>query len=1066
MVSSALYSDQMKSIFGFSNGQNSFVKNARLSRESLERMEIDQLDSTHDQLDVQEEQLKVLKKIAKHVASGQGGLGGGGLGLLEAYVGYKGVKGLAGKLFKPAAGAAGLAGTVGSIFKTGTSQVISWSKNVTGGITGALASSRVAVRGLRSGMTAKITSAINMLSGTILSSFSGLLASIGSIFKSGMAKAGKLASKLMIPLTAAFAAYEGYQGYRKAGEIDKSGKLNAAEKTASGVVNATDSFLLGIPSLVQEYLTGEDLVTATTRRTIEEKQFRLQRKKLIEDARRNSLSDKQRANEDAWDKAGGWGGTWQEFKQAIGVSSEEDDAQIKRRRNNALQVEISRNLASKRRNETNPLVGTLLDAVEVGAKPVISGSSATTVGAVAEATAQATLKEANSNSWFTYTDPATKKTYSYLEIATGIWNRQLEVLQDIYNKTDEQLDVAKKALAQALGLDESTLKRYIDSFGGDTRTTGEILDNGRSGTTHKGIDEVTSPSSMQETVKDQTVKAPSILDGTPLRDNATYSPISGDMKLSEYGAYKEITSVPNASVGGVKGSGTAVDVMNTLMANGVSKRDAAAMVGNFHVESGGFSSGVLTGKVRGDSGSAGYMAQWRHNRQDNLKAFAKEKGLDLHSANTQALFALEESTAGSKYADNQAVAAYNWLKNNPNASVEKATEVFMKGFERPNADPRINHIGRRQEIAGKFASLDTVPGGIAGINPRLLQSELGGFEGIKLPNIGGGAVDAASVVKQSQDRLAGIRKQPITDALQQAIAEQVRMTFGEGYRAEVYSGGQAAKGTSGKRTGSTRHDLGNAADVKIYAPDGSQVTSQLDLGRFTQGWLAEKRGGVGTIMRGGGIHLDTHKNRAPWWSYSRQGGPNLTSAFIDMKNRGLRGERPDYVMSREEAQKSLSAASQDLLKTAVVQVKDISLKEQSRGSRGLGRLLSNDKYAARFKEDITNPFDNAFKPKGIDIYNKGIPSSLTPEQEAVFKMQGTEIAKGLVDAERSTPKMPDFNPQVQSNAIFNAVDSAPVRGSENAKSPTGNANTTMITPKDIPHTDELTMLMANSQMMG
>lgn len=47
-----------------------------------------------------------------------------------------------------------------------------------------------------------------------------------------------------------------------------------------------------------------------------------------------------------------------------------------------------------------------------------------------------------------------------------------------------------------------------------------------------------------------------------------------------------------------------------------------------------------------------------------------------------------------------------------------------------------------------------------------------------------------------------------------------------GITAEVYSGGQPAKGSGGKRVGSTRHDHGNAADVRFFRGD-----QQLDWAR-------------------------------------------------------------------------------------------------------------------------------------------------------------------------------------------------------------------------------------------
>ncbi|WP_306133447.1 hypothetical protein [Roseivivax marinus] len=63
-----------------------------------------------------------------------------------------------------------------------------------------------------------------------------------------------------------------------------------------------------------------------------------------------------------------------------------------------------------------------------------------------------------------------------------------------------------------------------------------------------------------------------------------------------------------------------------------------------------------------------------------------------------------------------------------------------------------------------------------------------------------------------------IRNQPISGKLQDALSFLPDM----GVQMHVFSGGQAAKGSGGPRTGSTRHDHGNAADVFFYR-DGRQL---------------------------------------------------------------------------------------------------------------------------------------------------------------------------------------------------------------------------------------------------
>lgn len=60
-----------------------------------------------------------------------------------------------------------------------------------------------------------------------------------------------------------------------------------------------------------------------------------------------------------------------------------------------------------------------------------------------------------------------------------------------------------------------------------------------------------------------------------------------------------------------------------------------------------------------------------------------------------------------------------------------------------------------------------------------------------------------------------IRSQPIAPKLAEALSFLPEL----GVSMRVYSGGQAAKGSGGPRTGSTRHDHGNAADADFYMGD-------------------------------------------------------------------------------------------------------------------------------------------------------------------------------------------------------------------------------------------------------
>jgi hypothetical protein len=140
----------------------------------------------------------------------------------------------------------------------------------------------------------------------------------------------------------------------------------------------------------------------------------------------------------------------------------------------------------------------------------------------------------------------------------------------------------------------------------------------------------------------------------------------------------------------------------------------------------------------------------------------------------------------------------------------------------------------------------------------------------------------------------GVRNKPVNARLAANVRRAVRAIYGEGYSVELFSGGQDAIGKGKRRKGSTRHDdkpVGaHAGDWYIYDPNGKRVTGD-DLKDLGQYWLANKLGGVGMEMAGGGIHLDGHTDRAPAWNYADQGG-RYTPAMAKAIEAGLRGEKP------------------------------------------------------------------------------------------------------------------------------------------------------------------------------
>lgn len=132
--------------------------------------------------------------------------------------------------------------------------------------------------------------------------------------------------------------------------------------------------------------------------------------------------------------------------------------------------------------------------------------------------------------------------------------------------------------------------------------------------------------------------------------------------------------------------------------------------------------------------------------------------------------------------------------------------------------------------------------------------------------------NAGNVIqKQSTD--AAIRKLPIANKLDKALAYAAGQA---GVQVEVHSGGQAGIGEGGPRIGSTRHDHGNAADIKLSViEDGKKryldFTNPNDRAVFSKFVTAARAAGA-TGIGAGSEYMGNHTihvgygNEATWGS--------------------------------------------------------------------------------------------------------------------------------------------------------------------------------------------------------
>lgn len=127
-------------------------------------------------------------------------------------------------------------------------------------------------------------------------------------------------------------------------------------------------------------------------------------------------------------------------------------------------------------------------------------------------------------------------------------------------------------------------------------------------------------------------------------------------------------------------------------------------------------------------------------------------------------------------------------------------------------------------------------------------------------------------VQERQSELAGIRKLPLSQRMKSVLNQAAAAA---GVDAIVYSGGQAPKGTGGPRTGSTRHDNGNAADLWLMRGGKKLVDTNPEdraiMAKFVSAAVQAGATGVGAghgYMGPSNIHVGFGKQAtwggAPW----------------------------------------------------------------------------------------------------------------------------------------------------------------------------------------------------------
>lgn len=317
-------------------------------------------------------------------------------------------------------------------------------------------------------------------------------------------------------------------------------------------------------------------------------------------------------------------------------------------------------------------------------------------------------------------------------------------------------------------------------------------------------------------------------------------------------------SQPAGSFSGVGSSENAEKALEFFKQKGWSPQQAAGIVGNLQAESGQ----DLNPSSLGDGGKAYGIAQWHPDRQAN---FESQFGKSIRQAN------FEEQLAFIQWElENTEKRAGQLLKGAQSAA--EAASIVDQYYERSSGE----HRGKRIANASRLVEGDdsgAYPAGVA--TPQ--NSAMGGT--------GGNVIE-------DQSKLAGIRKLPLNSKLKSVLQQAAAAA---GVDVQVYSGGQPRQGEGGARTGSTRHDHGNAADVYLYKegrklrdPEDREIMAKFVSAAAAAGATGIGFGGPGKYMGESGIHVGFGKS-ATWG-----GSPWISSAAAGVfSNRDLQGENTD-----------------------------------------------------------------------------------------------------------------------------------------------------------------------------
>lgn len=424
------------------------------------------------------------------------------------------------------------------------------------------------------------------------------------------------------------------------------------------------------------------------------------------------------------------------------------------------------------------------------------------------------------------------------------------------------------------------------------------------------------------------------------------------------------------------------------------------------------------------------------------------------------------------------------------SSYSSAEERYV--LEKGTEHYRRNVLGRYQQNAG------TGEGTAQTTDGRVWDSKFN-------PTTGG---TLGSSVQQAQLTSGAIRNKGIDQDVMTALDYASKKN---GVIAVVGSGGQDRIGTGNRRTGSTRHDDGGAADVKFMmaGPDGKPLLDAKGKPQFVDMSTHEGRAKMSSIvadtasmgMTGFGagrgymgdqtIHIGkgsvaTWGAEKGWlaesyrkgssspvnpkdWAKTQTGVP----ADIGTPDEGLKNSNTVSVFDRNKffGQGAPTGSGTDAAiagRSQIDQFKDMSDMRPASPFDGQAATPGAGKSNSRFTSAFGGPRPSGFAfgetPSVMDTFFGNATPTL---DDKTLKAAGQAMGEGMTEAVQDRPSPPSFTPVTPVDPM--TPGAPPVQGSANAANPSGDSsrsNTQAPTTKDVPSIDEYSMLMINSSVMS